>query len=280
MYEHRAIDHPFLPHVLEYIRSQLELINKFTEEPDTHNLDPGELATRYGERVVGTFPLLRSIHEASRDVAFLATHDSVGSAYVLGRALVERAINYCFLLSCDQEDYLKWVRHSRQKAFRLLERSRRAGEASFRFGINHIPDPSEVPGLEEDLRLFTSKKGREISRWTRLSLEDRVKLTEDRTPNFGKQALWLLAGLAAVYDIGSEAVHGTLYGVGFTFGLYERGKSSKTGQISILLGAAAFTLNAVLTALGIASKHDDIVETSIFNLKAMVQNISPHLHNE
>lgn len=262
MYEHKESTDPIIDFQLESIRLQLELFNRFFEKPSREDLDSELLLNRYGVRVVATIPLMYGIHRAARDVGFLATHDSLGSAYVLGRAVVEMAINYCFLQCCDEEHFQEWISYSRQKAFRLLSKSKTAGDLSFKLALASIPGPSEIPGLQDDLNRFTSQRGREKTRWIKLSLEDRISVASERIQDFKVPALFLLSSLGLTYDMGSESVHGTLYGVGFPLGLFMAPGESAESQISLLLHAAASSAYAVLNAVGKTSDEPELAERS------------------
>ena len=167
------------------------------------------------------YTLAYAIHRTAKSILKVCADGDVDSGYVLGRTLVERAINLAFLNVCDDRSYENWIAYSRQKAFRLLDRRQTAGPAEFRISLSPMPDLSSVPGLKEDLQRFTgTKRGGEITRWTKLSLGDRLGAIEGKFKSSTVVMDLLLQAMTHTYDLGAEAQHATLLGVGIPFGYF------------------------------------------------------------
>ncbi|MFC5703212.1 DUF5677 domain-containing protein [Cohnella faecalis] len=102
----------------------------------------------------------------------LARQDLVNDFYMLSRGFVERLVNFCYLLVCDESKYKVFMLHTSQKAYRKLDRSITIPQGSVQIkfsGQQHVT----IPNLQESIDLFTSKSGKEISHWTKVSLDDR-----------------------------------------------------------------------------------------------------------
>lgn len=103
------------------------------------------------------------------DVPGLQTRD----CFCIIRSVVECAVNACYVLAEGPKAAEQTRRHFRQKAFRDLERESRIGDQVIRSVFTGKPKPESIKGLEDDLKEFSSKRGREKN-WTDLSVEDRI----------------------------------------------------------------------------------------------------------
>ena len=106
----------------------------------------------------------------------LARKARLGDCLMLSRSVVEWAANYCFLLVSDEADAVAFEQHAKQRQFRNLDRSIKAGPMTAALTFAPLPDPDAVPDLKEALDAFTSERGREITRWTKLHLHDRIRV--------------------------------------------------------------------------------------------------------
>ena len=69
--------------------------------------------------------------------------------------------------------------------------------------------------MEEAIEQLTSQNSRrEFTHWTHLSLGDRLAKISGMQQDSKNIILVLLAAMTLVYDLGAEAQHGTLIGVG------------------------------------------------------------------
>lgn len=60
------------------------------------------LKTNPNERVDSLYLLLFSMHDTAEAVGILAANQKINAAHIMARALLERIINYIFLLYCEE----------------------------------------------------------------------------------------------------------------------------------------------------------------------------------
>lgn len=211
------------------------------------------------ERISTLHPLLFALCDTAHAVLTLSLHQYLNETFMLARAFLECLINYCYLLVCDQSEYDRFIAHTRQKGFRALRRTVEGSGLRAELSFTGKVDASEIPGMQEALDLFTGKRGGEITRWTDVSLPERVGELAKRGGS-GKPGPLMLA-LLAIYQDASEALHGTLYGSVFHCGVFQPGSvpaspeslkqtiNQEFSMILLLLGIAIDTLVAVVSVL-------------------------------
>lgn len=181
------------------------------------------------DRIASLYPLLFSIHSTGLSISLLARHGCLNECFMLARAFLERLINYIYLLICDEEEYLRYLAHTKQKGFRVLSRSVEAGDMRAELKWAGSIDLSKEQELKEAIDLFTSKTGREITRWTSATLSERLStIAEKGKLNIGS----LLIALLAIYEDASEALHGTLYGSIFHIGVFTKKLPSRKSELA------------------------------------------------
>lgn len=182
-------------------------------------------------------------------------------AVMLARAFVEKIVNFCYLLRCEEKEYDNFIKYTVQKSFRKLNRSASTNGTKLEMKFNHKINLDEHPALKASLEEFTSKKGKEITRWTNKSMEDRINILEKNGDlNVG---LFLMDTLS-IYEDASEALHGTLYGCSFHTWVYEPGidvknkddvKKNTFKKITLLCWQLGSLLHETIT---IVSKNNEI----------------------
>jgi hypothetical protein len=152
-------------------------------------------------------------------VALVAT--GVGNeVFVLYRSFLERLITFYYLQACDQEEYDRYIAYSIHKTYRKMDRTLRVGEKAFTLKYTGSIDLAAHPELAAAVQLFTSARGREMTRWSNTSIETKLAVIES-SGVIDTTALIMATG--SLYDDCSEAVHATLYGCTFHFGLFQPG---------------------------------------------------------
>jgi len=213
-------------------------------------------------------PVIFSLTDTGRALGILARSGAWNELVMLSRAFLERAINVCYLLVCDDTEYECYFRHTKQKAYRLLNRQLTSAVGSVTVSVENAPAPSSIPGLEEALESFTSSKGKEINRWTKTNLVDRIEVICSRSP---VNAFVFLCALCAIYQDASEALHATLYGCTFHVGIWSPGKQGhgldaidewNLGTVSFLFLVFGYLLEAVISMLGEYGELGATVEDS------------------
>lgn len=165
-----------------------------------------------------TIPLLLALSDTAVCIDLLARSGAWNDMTILARAFVERAVNACYLLVCDEMELQGYFQHAKQKAFRLLDRKIGGSAHTISLGFTGTPAPEGIPSLQEALGRYTSSSGKQITHWTKVTIIERINIISQR----GKASpVPFLASVLYVYDQASEAIHGTLYGCTFHAGVWD-----------------------------------------------------------
>lgn len=226
------------------------------------------------KRVDSLYLLLYSMHDTARSVSILAANQKINESYMLARALLERIINYIFLLFCDEEDYNRYLLYTKQKSYRNLNKNIKVGEFIAELKWTGNFDLESDPELKKAVDLFTSAKGKPISRWTNKNIVEMLNLIEQRGDIDIRP---LMLSMLAIYDDASEALHGTLYGTIFQIGLFSSGNiktkrqivSSVHGQLSLLFLALGSCIDSLMLAINKVFPIAEIKERSKENLNSL-----------
>jgi len=165
-------------------------------------------------------PLLVAISQTANGLSVLARNGLLNETFMLGRGLLERIVNACYLTVASGEELRRYELHAKQKAYRRLERRIELPMTQVSMMFTGEVNVSAVPGLQEALDLFTSKRGKEITRWSPSSLVERVQQLGERS---NANVTVFLLTVISVYEDASEALHGTLYGCTFHLGVFSPG---------------------------------------------------------
>lgn len=204
-------------------------------------------------RMSGLYLLFFSLHSTGLSIAHLANGKFLNESFMLARSQMEKIINYLYLLYCDEEEYQNYIAYSKQKQFRMFNRSVNVGKLKAEIKRLDLTELQDNPELQEALNRFTSKSGKEISRWSTRSIPDRLSVIE---PKVGDISILMLSFLG-IHENASEALHGTLYGVAFNIGLWFGKTPSSLGELSkywneqfsmlfLMLGTSIHTLLKVI----------------------------------
>lgn len=194
--------------LFDFYVNQVNLILELSTNPDFKNTT-GRMSELY--------VLFYSLHSIGFAIAHLAQHGFLNESFMLARSQLEKTINYLYLLNCDEEEYLNYVAYTKQKQFRMFNRSVNVGEMKAKINRLGVEELKENPELQEALNKFTSKSGKEISRWSTKSIPDRLSVIE---PKLGKDIGFYMLSYLGIHENASEALHGTIYGVAFNIGLW------------------------------------------------------------
>jgi hypothetical protein len=167
------------------------------------------------ERLKRVKIVLGSISQTATSIAILAQHSFSNEAIMLARSFIEKAINFCYIVICSEEEYQNYIQYSRQKAYRKLDRNIEVNGK--RVGLKFSGKNKISSELKDCLDKFTGEKGGEKTRWTKKSIIERLELVDkEKIINSG---IFMLAYLS-VYEDASEALHGTFYGCAFHTGFH------------------------------------------------------------
>lgn len=177
-------------------------------------------------RLALTVPLLMGISSNAKVIITLAGKNFGNEIYAISRSLIERLITFYFLQCCSESEINDYVDYSNQKTVRKMKRSMKINDIEFSLEWSPNLDLDRYPKLKEAFEKFTSKKSkRPINRWTGSSLEEKLAVI-DSTKEIDIRILML--AFDTLYDDGSEALHGTLYGCTFHLGFFKPGTKSDT----------------------------------------------------
>jgi len=151
-------------------------------------------------------PLLLGASETAMSIVDLAMKSRLNECTMLARAFIERAINYCYLIICDETEFEKFRQYNLQKSFRQSNRKFAAGDFAIEVKLQGVQTDDLPPDVKQALDEFTSENGREKTRWTKKSIADR--LTAIAASNKVKIAPFVFT-VFNVYEDASEALHGT-----------------------------------------------------------------------
>ena len=114
-------------------------------------------------------------------------------------------------------------------------------------------------------------KGAPITRWTKLSIPDRLSVIEDNASEFRIPILSLLGSLALVYDVGSEALHGTLYGAGISLGLFRLPHEEHADHVTTLLSIVGLSLDAMIRIGAKSIESPKVAAASAASMEAFLE---------
>ncbi len=163
--------------------------------------------------------LLGSSCQTASAIAKLSEHPDIflGECYILARAFIEKIINYCYLLVCEDDEYQRFFKYAIQKSFRKLDQKKTIDEHELGLRYSGLPDFDSNPILQDAISAFTSKAGKELKSWTSKSLDKRISTI---LKNSKLEPVIFMTNVLSIYEDASEAVHGSLYGCTFQGGFY------------------------------------------------------------
>lgn len=227
-------------------------------------------------RILSLYHLLVSIYITGHAIHLLATNNFLGESYMLARSLLEKLINYMYLLVCDEKEYKRYLAYTKQKGYRVLDRSFTVGEQKVALRWTGSINLDDYPEVKDAVNEFTSPKGKAAKSrmWTSVSLADRLATIRDRA---SIKIEVLMLSILGVYDDGSEALHGSLYGVTFNYGFFERIPSTpqelsetyrnRTLSLLFALGTSIGKLFEVVLGVHSSEKVKDLARRSTSNIR-------------
>jgi hypothetical protein len=253
----------------DFFNAQLSLLERLYQHQFTNlkHLDDTCLGNLYF--------LLFSIHHTGTSISILSTYYHINECYILARSFLEKLINYTYLLSCDDEEYSKYLAYTKQKSYRILNRSFAVGDSKVSLTWSGSIDLDKDSELKKAIDMFTGKTGKHKTRWTSKNLSNMLESIEHN----GKiDIVYLMCAILYIYDDASEALHGTLYGSLFHIGIYTGQKPSSENELKEAVNKSLLTLFLVLgccvhTLLNAFHKVSDI-ENMLIESKRNLDEIS------
>ncbi|MFA4919023.1 MAG: DUF5677 domain-containing protein [Thermodesulfovibrionales bacterium] len=183
-------------------------------------------STNSKQRINELYPLFDSLQTSGNSIILLTRSGFMTESYIIARAFLERIVNLCYLIVCENKVFEDYIDFSMQKVYRSLHSHRKAFENMGE--IVTVPDLSKIPIVDKGLNKFTSKRGKEITRWTELRIDKRIETVGEKVVNFSVPTF--LAAYHHLYEDASEAVHGTLYGALFHTGIFYGAQDPEQGE--------------------------------------------------
>lgn len=237
-----------------------------------------------GTRIGNIYPLLFSIWHTGKSIDLLVRHQHVNESYILGRSFLERLITYTYLIFCDEEEYARYLAYTKQKQYRVLNRSFVAGNSEALLKRSGSIDLAKNPDLKRAVDMFTSEKGKPKTRWTSQTLSQMLQAIASKG---AIEIGYLMLAVLWIYDDASEALHGTLYGSIFHVGLaQDKIPSSKeelnqkwNEQLSASLFALGTCVHTLIQSFNRVEAIPAILTESGDNLKA-VSHLMKQFHQD
>jgi len=255
-----------------FFNNQLTLLENLYQYQFTElkHLDSTRLGTLYH--------LLFGIHHTGLSISLLSRHLHLKECYILARSFLESLITYTYILYCDEEEYSRYLAYTKQKAYRVLNRSFTVGDSKVRLRWTSSIELEKEPELKKALELFTSLKGKAKTRWTSHSLSQMLESIASRG---GLEIGYLMFAILGIYDDASEALHGTLYGAIFHIGTFagkipaSKNELKKTWneQFSALFLMLGCCIHTLIYAFHKVAAVKRILKESTENLKAIGSTI-------
>lgn len=200
-------------------------------------------------RIVSLYHLLMSIYITGNAINLLAINNFLGESYMLARSLLEKLINYMYLLVCEEKEYKRYLAYTKQKSYRVLNRSFIVGDQKAELKWTGSINLDDYPELKEAVNEFTNSKGKAIKSkmWSSLSLADRLAIIRDQSKI---KIEGIMLSTLGIYDDASEALHGSLYGVTFNYGFFEKIPSSAQELAEVYRNKLLFLFFALGTCIG------------------------------
>lgn len=164
--------------------------------------------------------LLCQIISFTLSVVQIARGGKIPETYLLSRCILDTSINYSYMLTCDQDEFDRFLDFSRRNIARGVETRAKALEA---VGTSlDLPNIREIPPFTEVFEKFTSPKKRvDLTKWeTEKSASINKKLEIIATKVDGFNIALFQAAVFFIYEDASEIAHGTLYGSTLCTGLF------------------------------------------------------------
>ncbi len=230
-----------------YKRVQKYYVQQVLLAKELYEYQYDELEKIDNPRIVSLYHLLMSIYITGNAINLLAINNFLSESYMLARALLEKLINYMYLLVCEEKEYKKYLTYTKQKGYRVLNRSFIVGDQKVELKWSGSINFNDYPGLKEAVNEFTSSKGKVVTRWTSLSLADRLAIIRDQSKI---KIEGLMLSTLGIYEDASEALHGSLYGATFNYGFFEKIPSSVQELAETYRNKLLFLFFALETCIG------------------------------
>ena len=190
-----------------------------------------KLKSNPNERVDVVYFLIFGLISTGQSIIMLAQSGKITECFMLARSVVERIITILYLLICEDEEFKRFNVYTKQKAVKMMNREVEVNELKAVLKASNYDEIINKPEIKEALGMFTSKRGKKITRWNKRSINQMLDVIAEN----GLDVEYLLLAVLAIYDEASDALHGTLYGSIFHTGVFTTGVPSEKSELIFLI---------------------------------------------
>lgn len=264
----------------EFFKKQLLLLE------DLYKYQFSRLTHLDDTRIGSLYLLLHSMTYTGAAISILAERmkneeSLINECYMLSRSLLERIITYLYVLYCDETEYERFLMYTKQKGFRVLNRSFAVGDLKVTLGLSETVELEKGSELEKAVQLFTSKKNKPIKRWTKSSISGMLDIIKNKG---GIDIRFLMFAMLGIYDDASEALHGTIYGTTFHLGHFfkkaPKSKDELKGNINNSYSALLLMLGTSIHTLILGFNNNVDIEGIVNKSKNNLKEIKSFDENE
>lgn len=243
------------------------IANQLKHQLSTFNTGRSKAFDSNDERWVTVVPLLNTIRDSAESLLVLSQYMKLRDCYVISRTIFETTLNTLHILTGHEDIVDRAHKHALQKSVRDLDRVLELNELGIQIGNKLDIQIDSFPEIKEAIEDYTSKSGREITKWTPESIVKRIEIIEEK---FGRSVAHILnIAFFAIYRHASEIAHGTVFGALFSIGKYQPPgtinnehdlQNFKQGMINELVSMTIHLLGTII-----------VIEASEFDLPSLHQ---------
>lgn len=195
--------------LLQLLRDEHQCLNKAREL----------CLKQHSEQWVVLNHLIYSMYDSLESVTWLASSHKLRDCYVVGRVVVETAVNLAFVCAQGECAAQRALSHARQKWYRNLDRQSEINGLKLNLHCTAKDSIIVDEKLQKDIDAFTHRNGRENTSWTPETVNQRLEIISQK---YGKKKSGDLQwAFFSIYRHASEIAHGTLFGAMYTLGRME-----------------------------------------------------------
>lgn len=137
---------------------------------------------------------------------------------MLARAFIEKTVNLCYLMLCDDSQFKKYFSHVYYRAYHNWEREKYAGEK--KVGLRYLGKSILRNHLKVSAALQEFSETDHRHKWSKLNIDEKVTFIGAHSD---VAIEFFLMNTLTIYSDASEALHGSLYGCTFHIGASDPG---------------------------------------------------------
>lgn len=229
-------------------------------------------------------PLIIGVLDCIDSLIHLANAGRSNAALIIGRSMLERVVNFKYLLRAPQEERKTFDQYFLARLAEKTDISSEVGQWRMMLRLQGWTLDDAPEEIKEAVARFTNRKGRVQTQWTDLSIERRLRKMLEWDPQM--DLLNEVFSWFAIYRDASEAVHGSTYGALVDKGLWPLPKSPKemTRNVnsSLTLGLlSAWTLTyGLIRFIQCDGTGDQIKADATDCFKRRLQELHEHLDSK